>query len=112
MLKVKVPGIPAGILELQGCSRRPVFPPAGSTHRPVVVHVAQLVGEALYVVGFQLAGVVHHVVVGGGHAAILHCLAHHEEIIPAGEGKPHSCATGRALGLRKMQSPMGLSCFL
>lgn len=59
-----------------------------STHRPVVVHVAQLVGEALHVVGFQLAGVVHHVVVGGRHAAVLHRLAHDEEIVPAGGQTP------------------------
>lgn len=63
---------------------------AHSTHRPVVVHVAQLVGEALHVVGFQLAGVVHHVVVGGRHAAVLHRLADDEEIVPAARQTPLS----------------------
>ena len=54
---------------------------------PVVVEVAQLVGEPLHVVGLEAAAVVHHVVVSGRDAAHTHSLTHDEEVIPEEEGR-------------------------
>lgn len=53
------------------------------TYLPVVVHVAQLVGEPLHVVGLQSAGVKHHVVVGWGDASHADGLANDVEVVPS-----------------------------
>ena len=60
------------------------------TNRPVVVEVAELVGEALLVVRGQVGAVVDDVVVGGGDGALAHRLAHHEEVIPVADICIHS----------------------
>lgn len=49
---------------------------------PVVVHVAQLVGEPLHVIRLQSTGVVHNIVVGWGDASSADSLAHNIEVIP------------------------------
>ena len=51
-------------------------------HLPVVVHVAELVGESLHVIRLQSAGVVDNVVVGWGDASKADSLAHNVEVIP------------------------------
>ena len=60
---------------------------AGRRHphssRPVVVEVGELVGESLDVLGQQPGGVLHHVVGGGVHSALVHRLRHKEEVVPA-----------------------------
>lgn len=53
-----------------------------SLYLPVVIHMAEFVGESLHVVWFEATAVVHHVVVCGGDAAQAHCLTHNEEIVP------------------------------
>ena len=52
------------------------------THGPVVVQVAELVGEPLHVVRFQATGVPDDVEVGGSDSSLTHTLARQEEIIP------------------------------
>jgi len=52
------------------------------TYRPVVVEVAQLVSQALHVIGLQLRRVVDHIVVCRCHSALADRLRHHEEVIP------------------------------
>lgn len=52
------------------------------THLPVEVHVAQLVGEPLHVIGLQSTGVVHDVVVRRRDAATVDGLAHDVEVVP------------------------------
>lgn len=54
-------------------------------HLPVVVHVAQLVGQPLHVIRLQSARVVHNVVVGRGDAAEADGLAHDVEVVPVEE---------------------------
>lgn len=49
---------------------------------PVIVHVAQLVGEPLHVIRLQSAGVVHHIVVGWSDTSTADRLAHYVEVIP------------------------------
>lgn len=49
---------------------------------PVVIHVAEFVGESLHVVWFEAAAVIHDVVVSRADAAQAHCLTHNEEIVP------------------------------
>lgn len=49
---------------------------------PVVIHVAQLVGEPLHVVGLQSAGVVHHVVVCRRDTSVVDGLADDVEVVP------------------------------
>lgn len=56
------------------------------THLPVEVHVAQLVGEPLHVVGLQSSGVVHDVVVRRRDTAGVDGLAHNVEVVPGGRG--------------------------
>ena len=55
---------------------------AAWTHRPVVVEVAQLVGEPLHVVGFEATGVTDDVEVGRSDRPLTHTLTRQEEIIP------------------------------
>ena len=52
------------------------------TYRPVVVEVAEFVGESLHVVWLESRGVTDHIEVGGGHRPLTNTLTHKEEIIP------------------------------
>ena len=61
------------------------------TDRPVVVEVAQLVGQTLHVIRLQLSRVMDHVVVGRSHGSLTHRLGHDEEVIPS-----HNTHTGAA----------------
>ena len=56
--------------------------PLLKTHRPVVVEVAEFVGEPLHVVWFEATGVVDDVEVGWGDSSLTHTLTHQEKIIP------------------------------
>lgn len=73
---------------------------------PVVIDVAQLVGEPLYVVWLQAAVVVDDVVVRGGDAAASHRLAHNKKIIPFRAGHLHVDHCSRK---RILKSPSRLS---
>lgn len=53
-----------------------------AAYLPVVVHVAQLVGEPLHMIRLQSAGVVHNIVVGWGDTSWADRLAHNVEVIP------------------------------
>ena len=53
-----------------------------AAYLPVVVHVAQLVGEPLHVIRLQSTGVVHNIVVGRGDASTADSLAHNVEVVP------------------------------
>ena len=52
-------------------------------YRPVVVEVAELVGEPLHVVWVQAGGVTDDVKVGWSDSALTCTLTHQKEIIPA-----------------------------
>ena len=54
-----------------------------TTHRPVIVEMAQFIGQSLDVVGLETEGVMDDVVVGGGHGSLSDTLTHQEEVIPA-----------------------------
>lgn len=56
-----------------------------TAYLPVVVHVAQLVGEPLHVIRLQPTGVVHNIVVGWRDASRADSLAHYVEVIPGKE---------------------------
>lgn len=58
-----------------------------NTYRPVVIHVAQLVGQALHVVRLEGTVVVDDVVVSWRHTACSDGLAHDEEVVPVREGR-------------------------
>lgn len=49
---------------------------------PVVVHVAEFVGESLHVIWFEAAVVKHHIVVSRWDATKAHSLTYYEEIVP------------------------------
>jgi len=50
--------------------------------RPVVVEMAQLVGQSLHVVWLQCSSVMNHVVVGRSNGALADRLRDQEEVIP------------------------------
>lgn len=49
---------------------------------PVVIHVAEFVGESLHVIWFETAVVEHHIVVSRCHTTETHSLTYYEEVIP------------------------------
>lgn len=49
---------------------------------PVVIHVAEFVGESLHVIWFEAAVVENHVVVSRCHTTEAHSLTDYEEVIP------------------------------
>lgn len=57
------------------------------THRPIVVHMAELVCQPLDVVRLQATAVIDDIVVCWGHAPASHCLAHDEKVIPRKAGR-------------------------
>lgn len=53
------------------------------TYRPVVVEVAEFVGQSLHVVRLQSRGVIDDVEVGGRDCSLTDTLTDQEEVIPA-----------------------------
>ncbi len=53
------------------------------TYRPVVVEMAQFVGEPLHLVRTQAHCIPHNVVVRWRHCALAYTLRYQEEVIPA-----------------------------
>ena len=53
------------------------------TDRPVVVKVAEFVGESLHMIWLESRCVTYHIEVGGRDSALTHTLTHKEEVIPA-----------------------------
>ena len=51
-------------------------------HRPVVVEVAEFVGEPLHVVRFQATRVIDDVEMGGSDCSLMNTLTCQEEIVP------------------------------
>lgn len=58
-------------------------------HLPVVVQMAQLVGEALHVIRLQSTGIIHNIVVCWCDASKPDRLTHNVEVIPKKTKKPH-----------------------
>ncbi len=56
------------------------------SYRPVVVQMAELVGESLHVIGLHSAGIVDNIVVSGSDCALPHGLADQEKVVPVTEG--------------------------
>ena len=54
------------------------------TCRPVVVEMAEFVGQPLHVVGLQRGRVVNDVVMGRSDRSLTHALRHDEEVVPDG----------------------------
>ena len=98
--------------EMYGTESSPPFPPS-ETHRPVVVEVAEFVGEPLHVVWFQASGVVDDVEVGWGDCALTHALTHQEKIIPTQSTDRGERGEGRREGGRtseRQTMDKGLHC--
>lgn len=91
------------------------------THRPVVIDVAEFVGQPLDVVRLQATAVIDDIIVCWGHTPTSHSLAHDEEVIPAKTvchawlflgadvGTPDS-SVERSWALRQPKSPLDPAC--
>ena len=49
---------------------------------PIIVKMCHLIGQTLDLVRGPVAGVVDYHVMGRGHCALTHVLAHQEEVVP------------------------------